>query len=126
MKNVVMIIISGILGAIILAIVMTIYGRMNRSMELQGRLPSILEATLTNMSLEEKYEIDNTDEFIADLITDLSIDLDTDSDISVEITGKDMEKGLLSVRVTEHFKHPNGNKGTVECERTVILNRLNE
>lgn len=126
MKNVAIIIVSVLMWTAALSIVMTMLGRMNRSMELQSSLPSIVEETVANMTVDKKYEINNTNEFIADLVANLSIRLDTDSAIMVEITGKDMKKGLLAVRVTENFKHPNGKKGTVKCERTVILNRLRE
>lgn len=125
MKNVVMIIISGILGAITLAIVMTIFGRMNRSMELQA-LSSVIEETVENMALSKKYDIKNTEEYIADFIENLSMHLDTDSALTVDIMQADRDSGLLSVRVTETFQHPNGNKGTVSLDRTVVLNKVKE
>lgn len=76
------------------------------------------------MEISQKYSIDNTNEFLADLVSSLSARLDSDSGISVNILKTDQEKGILSVRVTESFTHPNGKPGTVTCDRNVVLNRM--
>lgn len=126
MKNVAVIVVSTLIWTVGLLIVMSVSGRMNRSMELKSGLPSIVEETVANMTLKKRYSIGNTNEFLADLTTDLSVQLDTNSAILVEVAGKDVEKGLLSVRVTEEFKHPNGKPGMVTEERLVLFNRLEE
>lgn len=126
MKNAVMILISAIIGVLTLAIAMTVDGRMNRSMEITGNLPSAVEETVEIMAVNTKYSINNVNEYIADLTENLASVLDTDSNIRVEVLKQDKEKGVLSVRVTEEFKHPNGQAGTVDCERTVILNKVEE
>lgn len=126
MKSFVMMMISAILGGIALMIVMTIDGRSNRSMELQSNLPSAVEETVEIMSVDQKYNINNPNEYLADFVENLSVLLDSDSGIRVDVLSTDTDKGLLSIRVTEEFKHPNGKAGTVECERTVILNKLEE
>ena len=33
---------------------------------------------------------------------------------------------MLSVSVTEEFKHPNGKPGTVSYDRTAVVNKLQE
>ena len=43
MKNVIVMMISAILGVLTLMVVMTMNGRTNRSMELQSSLPSVVE-----------------------------------------------------------------------------------
>lgn len=126
MKSFVMMMISAILGGITLMIAMTIDGRSNRSMELQGNMPSAVEETVEIMAVDQKYSINNPNEYLADFIENLSVLLDSNSGIKVEILNTDKEKGLLSIRVTEEFEHPNGKAGTVECERTVVLNKLEE
>lgn len=125
MKNAVMMIVSALLGVLTLAIAMTVGGRMHRSMEIKGSLPSAVEETVEKLA-DKKYTIDNRNEYLADFTESLGAALDSDSGIRVEVTGTDKEKGLLSIRVTEEFKHPNGKPGTTECERTVILNKTDE
>lgn len=125
MKNIVTMVVSMLLGAVTLLIVMVVNGRMNRSMELKSNLPSAVEETVEILA-DQKYSIGNANEYLADFVENLARILDSDCDLKVEIISKDTEKGLLSVRVTEEFLHPNGKNGTVECERTVILNKLYE
>lgn len=126
MKTVVRGIILTCIGAVVMLIIMTVTGRMNRSMELKSNLPSAVEETVEILAVDQKYNIGNTNEYLADFVENLSRILDSDCDLKVEILNTDKEKGLLSVRVTEEFEHPNGKTGTVECERTVILNKLEQ
>lgn len=124
MKNIGMSIINVFLGCVTLLIVMTVYGRMNHSMELKSNLSSIVEETVEHMTINPKYNIENTNEFLADFVETLSTVIDAESDITVEIFQCDKEKGILAVNVIAAFQHPNGKIGTVECKRTVILNKL--
>lgn len=126
MKNIATMAVSIMLGGIMLMIVMALQGRANRSMEINSNLSSVVEETVENMTVDAKYTISNYDEFVADLTSELSKKLDTDSSIIIKVLNADMEKGILSVRVEEEYSHPNGNKGTVQCERTVILNKVYE
>jgi len=126
MKNIVLVTVNTILGVIMLMIVMTVYGRVNRSMELQSNLSSVVEETVENLTINNKYNIGNTSEFLADFIEALCMSMETESDIIVDILQCDKEKGILAVKVTAEYKHPNGKIGTVMCERNVILNRLQE
>ena len=124
MKNVIVMMISAILGVLTLMVVMTMNGRTNRSMELQSSLPSVVESTLENMAVSKKYAINDRNEFLADMVEALTVSLDAASDIKVDVLECDMEKGLLSVRVTAEYLHPNGKTGTVTCERTAILEKM--
>lgn len=126
MKNIATMAVSIMLGGIMLMIVMALQGRANRSMEINSNLSSVVEETVENMIGNSKYTISNYDEFIADLTSELSKKIDTNSSIMIKVLNVDMEKGFLSVRVVEEYSHPNGNKGTVQCERTVIFNKVYE
>ena len=119
-------IVNVVLGVILLLILLTIAGRMNRSMEIKSNLSSMVEETVENAAVNPKYTINNPEEYVADMAENLSGLLDTDSDIMVEIEKADKERGMLAVKVTEKFLHPNGKTGTVSCERVVILNKLDE
>lgn len=125
MKNAVMVIVSALIGVLTLAIVMTVGGRTNRSMEIKSNLPSAVEETVELLA-NKKYTINDRNAYIADMAEGLSKTLDTDSDIRIEVLKVDKERAMMSVRVTETFEHPNGKTGTTECERTVILNKVDE
>ena len=124
MRNTVLVITTTILGVMVLMIVMTINGRMNRSMELKSNLSSVVEETIENMVLNPKYSIQNTNEFVADLIETLVLTLDAVSDVRVDILQCDKERGILSVKVTLSYLHPNGDPGTIMCERLAIFNKM--
>ena len=121
MKNVIVIIVEALIGALMLVMGMTIYGRVNRSMEITGGLSAAVEKTIDNLAAEKKYDIDDADEYIADMAQSLSHALDADTDVRVDITGADKERGILGMKVTASYLHPNGNTGTLTFDKTVVL-----
>lgn len=121
MKNMMLIMMSTLLGAMMLLLVMIIYGRIDRSMELNSNLPSAVEETVENLIHNRKYVIQNEEEFVADFVESFIYTLDAKSDILLDIWQCDVEKGILSVKVSAKYQHPNGRNGRVTCERTVIL-----
>lgn len=124
MKNTILIITMTILGVLVLMTVMTINGRMNRSMEVTSSLPSIVEETLEQMTQNTKYSIHNTNEFVADLSGNLAVTVDAVSNVRVDVLQCDKDRGILSVKVILDYKHPNGDTATIACERLAILNKL--
>ena len=113
-------------GAMVFLILMTMVGRTKRSVEIESNLSSVVEETVENMAVNPKYTIDNVDEYVADMTQYLADVLEADSDIKIEIEKADKERGLLAVKVTERFLHPNGKVGMVSDSRVVILNKLEE
>lgn len=122
MKNMVMILVSAVMGTLIMVMVMTIQGRMNRSVELQSNLSNIVETTVKN-TVEEPVCNQSAEEMTADCILNLAANMDTDSDLTVDVMKADPEKGLLSIRVEEQFIHPNGARGSTHWERTAIYDK---
>lgn len=115
-----------LLGALIIMMISTTLGRMNRSMEIKSVLSAAVESTVEQLKLKKTYDIANTNEFIADFTQGLACSIDSITSIKIEITNINKEKGLLSVRVTGTFTHPNGNEGKVVDEKTIILNQVQE
>lgn len=68
------------------------------------------------------YDIGGRNEFLADMVSGLAFSLDSDCDITVEVTGADTDRGLLSVRVTLGYDQPDGTAKRIACEKTVVLN----
>lgn len=94
-------------------------------MELKSNLPSAAEETAENL-LTKKYNVTDKNQLEADFLETLADTLDSDSDIRLKVNAADKEKQLLSVSVTEEFKHPNGKPGTVSYDRTAVVNKLQE
>lgn len=125
MKIIIRAIVTTCIAGVIFLTIMAVSGRMNRSMELKSNLPSAAEETAENL-LTKKYDIADKNQLEADFLETLAYAIDSDSNIRLKVNAADKEKQLLSVSVTEEFKHPNGKPGTVSYDRTAVVNKLQE
>lgn len=125
MKLIIRAIVTTCIAGVIFLTIMAVSGRMNRSMELKSNLPSAAEETAENL-LTKKYDIADKNQLEADFLETLAYAIDSDSNIRLKVNAADKEKQLLSVSVTEEFKHPNGKPGTVSYDRTAVVNKLQE
>ena len=125
MKLIIRAIVTTCIAGVIFLTIMAVSGRMNRSMELKSNLPSAAEETAENL-LTKKYYIADKNQLEADFLETLAYAIDSDSNIRLKVNAADKEKQLLSVSVTEEFKHPNGKPGTVSYDRTAVVNKLQE
>ena len=125
MKLIIRAIVTTCIAGVIFLTIMAVSGRMNRSMELKSNLPSAAEETAENL-LTKKYDIADKIQLEADFLETLAYAIDSDSNIRLKVNAADKEKQLLSVSVTEEFKHPNGKPGTVSYDRTAVVNKLQE
>lgn len=126
MKNMVMMFVSGMLGILFLAIVMTICGRMNRSIEVQSNLSSAVEMSVEQMVSVDESEGFDANEAVVECIESVAAAMDTDSEMTVKVYEADAEKGVLAIKAIEQFLHPNGKTGTTEWQRIAIYNRRKE
>ncbi len=125
MRLIIRAIVTTCIAGVIFLTIMAVSGRMNRSMELKSNLPSAAEETAENL-LTKKYDIADKNQLEADFLETLAYAIDSDSNIRLKVNAADKEKQLLSVSVTEEFKHPNGKPGTVSYDRTAVVNKLQE
>ena len=125
MKLIIRAIVTTCIAGVIFLTIMAVSGRMNRSMELKSNLPSAAEETAENL-LAKKYDVVDKNQLEADFLETLAYAIDSDSNIRLKVNAADKEKQLLSVSVTEEFKHPNGKPGTVSYDRTAVVNKLQE
>lgn len=125
MKLIIRAIVTTCIAGVIFLTIMAVSGRMNRSMELKSNLPSAAEETAENL-LTKKYDIADKNQLEADFLETLAYAIDSDSNIWLKVNAADKEKQLLSISVTEEFKHPNGKPGTVSYDRTAVVNKLQE
>ena len=121
MKNVVTMLLNISCGILLLLILLTLAGRMNHSMEIKSNLSSITEETVEKMG-NGVYSSKQVAE--AQIAGELIERMESMADIMLEIEKTSVEKGLLAVKVTESWKHPNGKTGTVQDSRIAIFNQL--
>ena len=126
MKNVILIFSGLFFGMLSLGVIMTIYGDMNRSMELQSNFPSIIEEVLEQEMQQRAYENHEVNRFVEDFAKKLAVSWENHSDMSIDVMQYKPEQGILSLRITANYTKPFGAIGAVECERTVIFERSKE
>lgn len=126
MKNIVLMLVSGMLGVLTLALVMTICGKMNRSAEVQSAMSSALEMTVERMVQKEGNILYTNEIAVAECMESMATVMDTDSDVTVRVYQSDAGKGILAMKFIEEFCHPNGMTGETEWERVAIYNRVEE
>ena len=110
MKNIVMILMTVMIGALTIGIIISMMGRGVRVVELQSNLSNIVENVLYDAMESEKYTATDTDRFLADMTLEIAHNLDTNSAVQIDVMKADLEKGLLTLRVTETIDYLNVKK----------------
>lgn len=119
-------IVYGIVSAAILFLsvlmFLTIEGRTDHEKSLEEAVGLALDQTMEEQW--EQAEILTDDKVWADAfcqkLKDKMQRLGITGDCKVEIYGVDSKNGLLSVGVTEIYRHPNGKEGTCRVTKTVV------
>lgn len=124
MKQLIYGIIITFISIFTIVIILTINGKSNRSNEINNALSIAVENAVETTMNQNPYTINNNKEFLADFTQNLLSQISNDSDIEIKVAKIDYKKGIMSVRVTETFTHPNGNEGKNECETTVIFEHV--
>lgn len=109
---------------VVIMIIITVNGKMTRSKELTSTLSSAVDQSVENVMQDKSYTINNKDEFIADVIQNLLNTYENDSEIEIQVMAADDEKGLLALRVIEHYVNPNGKEGSNTYDKTVIFDSI--
>lgn len=125
MRNIILGIVFFMLIVLSIVSVYAISDRDIRHNEAVNALDAAVEGTLNTLS-KKTYSINNSDEFVADMVAALAEQIKSKSDLSIKILDQDFEKGLLSVEVTTTYKHINGKTGNVSVYKTVILEQKEE
>lgn len=126
MKKIAFGIACGLVCIFVVAMMLTLFGRDARQSETEYMLAQAMDVSLSAAVGEENGEAMANEEFVADFLQTLLIQANSDSDITVSVLDADAQKGILSVEITEKFKHPNGNEGSVSQARTVIFDKKKE
>ncbi len=121
MKNGVILLLSGAIGILLLAVVMTICGNMNYSVELQENLSTAMETSVKHLPGQEENRSDA--ELLAECIEGIVLAVDSDMETTVEVYQADAKKGVLALRAVGSYIHPNGMEGDTDWERTVIYEK---
>lgn len=120
MKNIIVGFVITLIVLLSINISMTVNARDIRQQEAENALDSALEGTISTLS-KNTYSINNQEEYIADLVMALTEQIQSDSSVTIRVLDTDYDKGIMSIQVTETYKHINGKTGNVVAKKTVIL-----
>ena len=123
MKNVIFGSVIVLMGIVITFTILTITGTMNREIEIEDALQIAVKKSVENCTSRKGYDLDNNNQFVADLLVELSNEIENNADLEVEIMGVDKDKGVLSVRVTEYYTTVTGTKKQAKCEATAYMDK---
>lgn len=102
-------------------VVVTISGQMTRKKDVNSSLTQVLDQAIENVMDGKTYTINDSDEFVADIIENLLVTYSNNSDVTIKIAKADKEKGIISLRVVETYKNPDGSTNTYTYDKTVLL-----
>lgn len=124
MKNVVILLVSGAMGILLLVMVQTLGGNMNRSVELREILSTALEGAVKRRG----QEAGSADAWTlhAECMQSMAFAMDADADAEVKVYRADAQKGMLSLGITACYIHPNGAQGDTSWKRTVLCEKKGE
>ncbi len=118
MKHTILLMLSGMAGVLCCVVVLVFSGSMYRSEEVTGSLSNVVEQETGQMAVQSEQD---AWEIGAVCMEQIALAVTSDSDVTLEIMKADEGKGVLSMRLSEHFIHPNGAADTVASERTAIV-----
>ena len=131
MKQVIFGIVGGSFVLLTMVLVMTVDGRSIRENELDEALETAVWKVMDNLVATGHYSVADEEEFVADfcqaLLEEIQVSDGVAKDdsfrIQVDVTGVDVQQGLLSVSVEESYTSPNGKVCHCQCDATAILER---
>ena len=142
MKHLIIAVISAVVTVLVIIILMSVHSADLKQTELERSLKSAARQSLENACLSQKTQVSDNDTLVCDFIgiflgkmkinervvsENGEIYAEDSSDkggkLEIDIEAADIYKGILSVRVKEHFTYPNGKIGTIKAETTQIVER---
>lgn len=116
MKNVILAFIGILITLYTFSSVFSVFSLQSRKNELENHVARIVEGFLENA-------YPNGDEGMLKqrMISELSKNVDDSGKLTVEMQALDLQKGIISVKVSETFRQFNGKERTIVCEKTAIV-----
>ena len=127
MKNIIMVIIGSFVIIYTVAYSLGMYSMYVRKNEVDKCLSYVMENTMEKYY--EKYQIypditlPDNESVSSELVSSIRQSIKSDSEVHINVNVCDMEKGIISVAVTELFIIPGGIHKTIECNKTIIVDK---
>ena len=123
MKQIAIGMISIIVIILFVGIYLNLMHRQSRKEEVTNNLAEAIEISAEQAWLDREKLVKNDKEFVSDFIQTLVMQMESESSVDIRIVEVDLEKGILAVDVKETFQYTNGKEGTVDYQKTILLER---
>ena len=131
MKNLVLTLLGVMIGIYTIGICFSIYSLETRKNALEEHVSRVLQRTLeqeyrgmNKYQGHNQIQVRDEEQVRKDLKEELALDVGQNGQVEVEIGYLDLEKGIIHVVVQEHFLQFNGKERTIRCEKTAIVDAM--
>lgn len=114
-------VVSFMVSVFTLVAVMTITNFNTRSNNLEDNLQEAMEASLRTARSTKGYDINSSEELIADVIQGVILYLGENSALDVNIRAADISAGIISLELIQYYTNTNGETTPIKTEKTIIL-----
>lgn len=127
MKNVIMGVIGGLLVVYTIVLTLGLYSVNVRKNEVNNCVAAVLGTTMSRYY--EQNDVTPYSEVVNNALVENEIKaqimerLNSDSEVSIRVNACDINKGIISVNVQEKFVMPGGIEKTIDCKKTVIIDK---
>ena len=92
-----------------------------RKQILNDNLSDVMMASMRIAMSDDSYKISDDDELVADVIQYLSVIVSNDCSLDVKVIKSDLAKGILKLKVTEHYNTLFNKSKAFSVTKTVIV-----
>jgi len=123
MKQAVIGILEVVAVIIFLLLLLNINGRSERQTEVDQRLESALEESLSSIVEENDLPLDFDKKLVASFVESLATGTKTDSTYIVNVLNADAKKKTMTIEVIERYRNEQGKISTASAVRTILYDR---
>lgn len=116
MRNVILAILGIMITLYTFSLVFSVFSLQTRKNDLENHVARVVEGFL-----ESTYKTGDEAVVKQMLIAELSRNIDGSGTLTVDVQALDLQKGIISVKVSETFRQFNGKERTIVCEKTAIM-----
>lgn len=116
MKNVILAIFGFMITLYTFSLMFSVLSLETRKNSLENHVARVVEGFL-----ESAYQTGSEQEVRQRLVWELSQNIDDSGSLTVDVLALDLQKGIISVKVSEAFRQFNGRMRTIVCEKTAIM-----
>ncbi|MCR5666257.1 MAG: hypothetical protein K6G01_05455 [Eubacterium sp.] len=126
MKSIVIGVSLVLVGLFVVLTALSVHARTIRMVKEQTALENTVESAVDDALSQNLFTQKSQEEFVAEFLENALVQLNPDATVTVDIAAADLDKGILSVKVTQQYESLGQKKRTLSYETTALLERDGE